>query len=231
MKNASDQQRHGFSMVDLLLVIAAVVGIVCVILPGMARSGTRSAKLGCTNNLKQVGIAFRSWSLDVEDKFPAQVSVTNGGAMELAAAGSAYAVFIVMSNDLCTPKVLFCPEENAPNRKVAVVFDSTAPIPNPNGVVPFTQSNNISYFVGLDADETQPDRLLAGDDHFLVDQRRLQPGLLSISTNATVEWRNERHPKCGNVALADASVHSFRSSGLQTQLIKTGLGTNRLAMP
>ncbi|MCC6823344.1 MAG: hypothetical protein IT579_21650, partial [Verrucomicrobia subdivision 3 bacterium] len=85
----------GFSMLDALLIVAAVIGIILVILPSMARSQLRSARTSCTNHLMGLGLSFQNWSLDNEDKFPMQVSATNGGAMEQAQLGSAYAIFLV----------------------------------------------------------------------------------------------------------------------------------------
>jgi hypothetical protein len=230
MKNASDQQRHGFSMVDLLLVIAAVVGIVCVILSGMARARTPRCRGSCVNNLKQVGIAFYSWELDYGPSLGAVFAATNEAAIDLKRRDLAQAVFTTMSNDLVSPRILYCPEDTQAGRISAnVFFPSTAPVSD-SASIQFS-TNNLSYFLGLGADGNYPNRVLAGDDHFLVNQRKPQPGLLLLSTNSVVAWRNERHPKCGNVAMADASVHSFSSSGFQTQLMKTGFVTNRLAMP
>jgi hypothetical protein len=47
--------------------------------------GHKRQKIRCVNDLKQVGIAFRLWEGDNNDKYPMAVSVTNGGAMELIA--------------------------------------------------------------------------------------------------------------------------------------------------
>ena len=112
-------------MLDMVLIIAATAGIVLVMLTHMARSKARSSRLGCTNNLKQVGLAFRQWALDNDDKFPMQVSATNGGAIEQAGLGSAYAAFLVMSNELSTPKILVCPNESKPKRVAANSFSPT----------------------------------------------------------------------------------------------------------
>ncbi|MEI2727124.1 MAG: hypothetical protein V9H26_27600 [Verrucomicrobiota bacterium] len=154
----------GFSMLDALLIVAAVIGIILVILPSMARSRARSSKrTSCTNHLDgDWGCPSSMWSLDNEDKFPMQVSATNGGAMEQAQLGSAYAVFLVLSNDLSTPKILICPNESNPERKAAHTFgpDGSSRAVRP-GLVPFTPTNNISYFVGLDAYEADAQR-----DHF-----------------------------------------------------------------
>src|SRR5205085_8808294 len=85
--------------------------LAAIFLPALAKSKARSSRLGCTNCLKQIGLAFRSWSLDNNDQFPMRVSVTNGGTMELVASGVVYPHFQVMSNELSTPKILLCPND------------------------------------------------------------------------------------------------------------------------
>ena len=223
----TNRNSSAFTFVDLILVIGCLVIAGLIVLPQLARTRCRSCRISCTNNLKQVGLAFRIWAGDNNDKYPMSVSVTNGGAMELASEGSAFAIFTVMSNELNTPKILFCPNETNPKRKYAVMFGSSA---SPEARA-FTATNNLSYFVGLDADDTKPQTILAGDDHFTVDGLKPMPGLFALSTNAVVEWRNERHPKQGNITMADGSVQSFSTPAFRDALAKTGITTNRLAMP
>lgn len=233
MKTKPANLKRGFSMIDLMLVIAALVGIVLVVLPALTRPRrNHSPQLRCTNNLKQLNYAFRIWAGDNNDKMPMQVSATNGGAMELAEAGSVYAVFLVMSNELNTPKILFCPTDQ--KRRQAVVFGTTA---SPNSE-PFVSNTNLSYFVGLDANDTTPSMFLSGDDNFLVGGNGnplsgtpVRPGILSLKTNDLIAWSQARHDKQGNIALADGSVQGFSTTALRKALQNTGFATNRLAMP
>ena len=86
------------------------------LLPALAAAKRKAQKINCTNNLKQVGLSFRIWEGDNDDKYPQAVSSTAGGASEYVAHGngtvtptapSAYdagMVFMVMSNELSTPE-------------------------------------------------------------------------------------------------------------------------------
>jgi prepilin-type processing-associated H-X9-DG protein len=207
--------------------VLAVVGIVLVVLPQLARSRAKSGKINCVNNLKQVGLAFRIWPPGASDTYPTQVSVTNGGAREFAEQGSAYGIFLSMTNELSTPKILFCPAESSPRRQMATAFTG----PTTQGVVPLNDSNAISYFVGIDAHDTAPQTILSGDDHFNIGTVTPGRGLLLLATNASVEWRNERHGKQGYIGFADGSVQGFTTPGFRAALLQTGIATNRLAMP
>lgn len=234
MKTSTNHK--GFSRLDLLLIVLALAGIVLVVLPGLIRSQARSSRINCVNNMKQVGLAFRIWAGDNSDKYPAQLSITNGGAREWAEAGSAYGVFLVLSNELSTPRVLFCPEENNRSRIAANTFSFTPALGSTaSPQIPFTATNNLSYFAGLDGDETQPTAIIAGDDHLLVGNGKPRPGLLLLATNTPVAWAKGRHKSGGNsggnLGLGDGSVYQVLSPGLQQIFTSTGFATNRLALP
>ena len=225
------QNNSGFSFVDLLVIVAVSLVVGFVILRVLSQAHHSPRPITCTNNLKQVGLAFRVWAYDNDEKFPMQVSVTNGGVMELANEGSAYAVFMLMSNELNTPKILFCPQESNRQRVRANVFAHSIPRQRGDAEVAFTPTNNVSYFVGLDANSGKPQEILGGDDHLQVVGKTPMPGLFLLPTNAPVMWRDERHRKQGNILFANGSVSGFTNSDFRDVLAKTGIATNRLAMP
>jgi len=172
----------------------------------------------CVTNLKQISLAFQLWDGDNGDNYPMELSMTNGGAMELALAGDVAGIFRTMSNELNTPKILICPQDT--KRTAATDF-----------AVGFSNAN-ISYFVGLDANHKSPQMILSGDDNFVVNGKPIQSGVLNLWTNASVKWTFKRHHYAGNIALTDGSVRSeIPRKELQQAFQQTGLATNRLAIP
>jgi prepilin-type processing-associated H-X9-DG protein len=213
-------------MVEVLVVVAVLTIIAAILLPALAITKYKTSKLGCVTCLKQIGLAYRIWAQDNNDKYPMQVSVTNGGAMELIATGNVAACFQVMSNQLSTPKILICPTDT--NRIAATNF-----------AIGFN-NDNISYFVGLDADLNHPQMFLSGDDNFAVGGVPVKSGLLQLSTHTPVAWTSLRHvaydshfwtPARGNILFVDGSVQQLTTKGLQQALQQTGVATNRLAIP
>lgn len=229
MKTEPAVRVGAFTFVDLLVILAALVVITFLVLPVIAKRHARSSKISCTNHLKQIGLAYRQWSIDNGDKFPTAVSTTGGGAKESVEAGAVYTSFLVMSNELNTPRILVCPEARS------IVPAATFGFPRPPGVVstwiPLTNNNSITYFVGLDANETKPDTILSGDDNFLVNGVKPKSGVLLLWTNSPVAWTKDRHVKQGNIGLADGSVLGTSTAKLAEVLVKAGAATNRLAMP
>lgn len=196
----TNQRNHALTLTEVLVSVA----IVCV-LAGIAFlvfhrpkavhrivRQDRSTEIQCVNNLKQIGLAFRIWEGDNGDKMPMQVPAKMGGAKEPAAKGIVYPIFQVMSNELSTPKVLLCPADA--DHFVAKNF--TAGFDN----------GNVSYFVGVDATDAQPQMLLSGDDNFAVGGVPVKSGLLKITVAAPVTWTAARHVNQGNLGFADGSV-------------------------
>jgi hypothetical protein len=200
-----------------LIAVFTLSVLAALIVPGLARQKRIGCALNCFNNLKQIGLSFRTWALDNGDKYPMQVSVTNGGAMETIPLGWVYPQFQVMSNELSAPKILVCPQDQC--RTGAPSFASSF------------DNRNISYFVGIDAVDTSPQMLLAGDDNLLVGGKRVKRGLLQLWTNTPVRWSSTRHVSGGNVCLSDGSVQQFSRTRLTMALSGTGMATNRLLMP
>jgi prepilin-type processing-associated H-X9-DG protein len=169
---------------------------------------------GCVNNLKHIGLSFRIYSADNNDQFPfANTNV--GGTSAFANSPQVFRHFAALSNEVNNPKTLVCPQDTQRTR--ALDFSAFS-------------NSNLSYFVGLDADEDKPERLLSGD-------RNITGGMLSngflrlLKTNTPAGWTPEMHKGVGNVALADGSVMQTIPDGLRQHLKKQGLPVIRLAIP
>ena len=103
---------------SLALLFVAVVAVYSAMLfPALTRAKGKAQEIKCANNMKIIGLSFRTWALDHNDKFPFNVSTNLGGTLELCAPGAdgydknAAMHFLVLSNELSTPTVLICPAD------------------------------------------------------------------------------------------------------------------------
>jgi hypothetical protein len=207
------------TLTEVLVVITILVVIVALILPALSAARRKAASIGCVGRLGEIGLSFRIWEGSHTNLYPMTVSTNFGGTFEYVATGETFRHFQVMSNELSTPKMLVCP---ADVRRPAKDFGSTF------------SNTNISYFVGLNADDSRPQNLLSGDRN-IIGGTKMANGILEITTNQLVGWSLEIHYGVGNVGIADGSVVQLRGSGrlpdLWPELGPKPDATNRLAIP
>lgn len=262
-------KHQAFTVFELLVVVLIVALLVALQLPAWAMTKVRSERLQCGDNLKRVGVAFQTWASSHNDRLPMSVSGAQGGAVfavGVVAQGATFAsnagkgvfsMFAVMSNELATPKVLYCPAEYRADYSFGLIFgNSTTNTPG------FYSDRQTSYFVGVDANLSMPAMLLSGD-HNLGDSGNppaagqlygnVKSNFISAGTNANwgataIGWANNQHRQEGNVLLLDGSVQQFTTPEFRQALNRAdssgrfagvfalatgsfGTGVNRLQFP
>ena len=254
------KNKQAFTLIELLVVIAIIAILAAMLLPALAAAKRKAQKINCVNNLKQVGISYRIWEGDNNDKYPQAVLSSQGGASDYVTHGGNNSttgtpptgganvynpgmVFLVMSNELATPKILFCPSDTihssySTNFSYNDTLSIATPSANANAAA-LSVATKISYFVGADSTEADPQGILGGDCN-IGNTGTANNGAASARFGATVSatlsapevtaaaftgtgttwaWTaNDLHQKTGNLLIADGSVQSATISGLHSYL-------------
>lgn len=228
------RQTRGFSLKELLVVLS-VLGVLffgVVILSVKNYAKTNSQRVRCANNLKTIGLSFRTWSTDSSDDFPTTRGTNFGGSKEwteMKAEGAKflYQTFLCLSNDVKDVAQLVCPADiKRPANGWKDLADSASPHRGNAG---------ISYGVGGKAHEAYPTMLLVMDRHIvnpatkdgsviMPDQINAQWGYLGTNQTESngANWAPIMHSGFGLAAMGDGSVVLLSRSNLLQHLRDSG---------
>ena len=222
------KQKKAFTLIELLVVIAIIAILAAMLLPALAAAKRKAQKINCVNNLKQVGLAFRIWEGDNGDKYPMALSSAAGGAQEFIGCAANNGappktynmpyVFIVMSNELSTTKVVVCPSDSRQNQTQSS-FTSL-------------KKDNVSYFVFGDAADAYPQMIIAGDRNLGTSSQGAPTGAMFAAASPSTwtfgnlwAWTSgDLHLKTGNLGLTDGSVQTTTIAACQAAFINATNG-------
>ena len=208
------KNRRAMTLIDVLIVILTMALVVTfLVVGGLPRRARCRLRISCVNNLRQVGLAFRMWANDHGDKFPWNVPSKDGGTLEFSNSVQVWRHFDIASNELNSPRVLSCPLDTGRIRT------NVWPIAN----------QKISYFIGLDADETKPNSILSGDRNLSTNNLILS-GVVSFQSAGAVRWTSTIHTNEGDIGLADGSGQQVAGRALFQCITNAGLPL-RLSIP
>jgi hypothetical protein len=218
----SNRRNLALTLTEVLVIVA--VAIALAILAGLPRAKAKAIRISCLSNLKAGECGFRLWAGDNNNQYPMELSTNRGGAREWLLEGKVFEVFRMMSNELSTPKILFCPADTSRTyaTNFAIGFDNT----------------NISYFLGVDAPcrdntnvpEARMSLFLYGDRN-LTNDPGPQNGILQLTANQNARWTAGLHKYEGNICLANGNVLQLNNSSLREAAQTAAPATNRLVIP
>lgn len=98
----------GFSIVELLVVIAVMLIVAALLLPAISKSKERSRSTACLSNLRQIGMSLQLYVTENENRLPIMYDAIPGVVNPTNAVPT---MDRVLSNYLGNARVLLCPSD------------------------------------------------------------------------------------------------------------------------
>jgi len=122
------RRTSAFTLIELLVVIAIIAILAALLLPTLASAKARGLRVACISNLRQIGLAIRSYASDFEGKIPygpiappftspSSFYPSTGSPTSLLSlqSGAPVGLGLLLDKELAqTPRVLFCPGGDQP---------------------------------------------------------------------------------------------------------------------
>ena len=230
--------RSGFTLIEVCIIIVVVAMVALVLIPAKSQRRAHARRIESVNDLKMVGLAFRLFETDHDDRMPMEVPKEEGGVAEIFERGSTkqiYRTFLVMSNDLGnSPEVLV---DAADSETVQATTFHTNPVHgDPEERVVFDGNVHTSFGIGPEASDLKPGMILSGNRHIEDEKAGFEYGkdlIARVGTNnPSVHFASDAvHRGNGNILLGDGSVQQYSSQDLREQLRTTGDADNFWAQP
>lgn len=188
----------GFTLIELLCVIAIISILAAMLLPAITRGKNYAHRVSCASNLRQVGMAYRSFQNDHGGRFPMQVSVRDGGIQDTISTclccASVVNTLQVLSNELVNPKLLYCPSDVSRE-------------PGTNFALLAVHSSYWGNAKLLPEDGGKATAILVADRNLTPDSWPCyDTGVVTLDPPTQFAWNGELHRFKGNILFADGHV-------------------------
>jgi hypothetical protein len=230
-QNAATGQ-GAFTRSDLCVVLSVLTLLALVVLPALANTRPRSARVICANNLRQIGMGLQLWGNDFNDQPPWEVPARLPGAggfgggpgtMQHSLAPNVWLHLAWISNEVATPKIYLCPSDSG---RPASDFTGNAP----DGYLhPNFRNAATSYFLSH-AFYNTPTAMIAGDRNVGSDfpggcsRFNYTLGSTLLPQSSAFQWNTNLHHNAGNLLRGDGRVEQFSNLGLRNTVTTLPIG-------
>jgi len=217
-----------FTRTELLVILAVLVLLALVVLPALANSRPRSARIICANNLRQIGTGYQLWGNDYGDQPPWEIRPEQGGTLQHPLGVNAWLHFSWISNELQSARVLLCPSDSG---RLADDF-SFDPA---GGYLHSNYRNNATSYFLTHAFVGGQFVMFAGDRNLRTDSfggcSRFPQVTWANALSAAFGWDTNLHNEAGNIIRLDGRVNQYSNEELRAATTADPINDRNLQSP